>query len=363
MKLLNRLRSKPKLGQNQVSVFSTISADATTKMTETVTYGLWTGDTAELTTYFTSSDQTVSQRRYYTDVYNTNPDVNGSTSAVQFAIAYGHSAGSGSSTLNSNDSPSRAVYSQYARLLLTPGDNQFTIPTSGSTNSIYVINFARNLLRERLAPGTIEIPLRNISARDTNATGSVTVGSTQITLIDDSTTLANDAERGEYGRVFNIVSGSLLNGVYNSSAPHYYGLLYPDYGIAVLDGRILDKKLGGANFSNTGSGVEANNHFALFNSISGSLDTFYATNSETINSTSYFVRVFNNQFNHSTNPTYATGSSGVISEKSFWTDPKAYITTVGLYSPNFELLAIAKLSKPLLKSRTRETTIRVKLDF
>ena len=48
---------------------------------------------------------------------------------------------------------------------------------------------------------------------------------------------------------------------------------------------------------------------------------------------------------------------------SFRTDPKAYITTVGLYNNANELLAVAKLSKPILKSTSREALIKVRLDF
>ena len=44
-------------------------------------------------------------------------------------------------------------------------------------------------------------------------------------------------------------------------------------------------------------------------------------------------------------------------------DPKTYITSVGLYNNANELLAIAKLSRPILKSRAREALIKVKLDF
>ena len=45
------------------------------------------------------------------------------------------------------------------------------------------------------------------------------------------------------------------------------------------------------------------------------------------------------------------------------TDPKTYITSVGLYNEDRELLAIAKLSQPILKSTSREALIKVKLDF
>jgi hypothetical protein len=44
-------------------------------------------------------------------------------------------------------------------------------------------------------------------------------------------------------------------------------------------------------------------------------------------------------------------------------DPKVYMTTVGMYNDSNELLAVAKLSKPLLKSFSREAIVKVKLDF
>ena len=44
-------------------------------------------------------------------------------------------------------------------------------------------------------------------------------------------------------------------------------------------------------------------------------------------------------------------------------NPRSYITTVGLYNDANELLAVAKLSKPLLKSFDREAVVKVKLDF
>ena len=44
-------------------------------------------------------------------------------------------------------------------------------------------------------------------------------------------------------------------------------------------------------------------------------------------------------------------------------DPQVYITTIGLYNSNNELLAVGKLSKPLLKNKSRELLVRVKLDY
>mgnify|MGYP003134485740 FL=1 len=65
----------------------------------------------------------------------------------------------------------------------------------------------------------------------------------------------------------------------------------------------------------------------------------------------------------SNNPTFTTGSLGEVAFSSFASDPQSYITTIGLYNIDRELLAVAKLSQPLLKSFTREALIKVKLDF
>jgi len=344
--------------------------DIVANQTEVVTAGLWSDNLASLTTYFTSSTQTTSQRRYYVDVYQDTPTADGA--AVQFSLAFGHALGSGSDSQGQlNDSPSKAVYSQYRQLLLNPTDTRFTTAGSGSTDYIYVVNFKRNRLKERLDAGNFELPLRLISgSRPTNATGSVAVsGSTIVTLIDDSS-IADPTFKGA-GKVYNIVSGSIDGGVHNPSAPIYYGLAYPDYGTLVLDGKMLDQQL---NFQTvTGSSVEGNNHFALYHSISGSaLLTnpstsdpygFQARNSEKVTSTHYFVRIKNAEYNFSNNPSYVTGSVGQIAQSTFIGDPKTYITTVGLYNERQELLAVAKLSKPLLKSFQREALIRVKLDF
>jgi len=344
--------------------------DIVSNQTEIVTGGLWSDNIANLTTYFTSSTETLSQRRYYIDVYQDTPTADGA--AVQYSLAYGNALGSGSDSQGQlNDSPSRAIYSQYRQLLLNPTDSRFTTAGSGSTDSIYIVNFKRNRVKEKLDAGNFELPLRAISgSRPTNATGSVAVsGSTLFTLIDDSS-IASPTIVGS-GKVYNIVSGSINGGVYNPSAPIYYGLVYPDYGTLVLDGKMLDQQL---NFqTNTGSSSEGNNHFALYHSISGSgLITnpltgdpfgFIARNSESVTSTHYFVRIKNAEYNFSNNPSYVTGSVGQLAQTSFIGDPKTYITTVGLYNDRQELLAVAKLSKALLKSFQREALIRVKLDF
>ena len=81
-----------------------------------------------------------------------------------------------------------------------------------------------------------------------------------------------------------------------------------------------------------------------------------------LNSSIYFCRANHNEFNYSANPTYVSGSKLVVKNNA--TDlPLSYITSVGLYSADNELLAVAKLSEPLRKDPNTELTLRVRLDY
>ena len=85
-------------------------------------------------------------------------------------------------------------------------------------------------------------------------------------------------------------------------------------------------------------------------------------NTTELNSTIYFARANHNEFNYSANPTYLTSSQIRVKESTL-DEPISYITTVGLYSADNELLAVAKLSEPLKKTPSNEMTIRVRLDY
>ena len=353
----------------QTTVYSKFAMeDIIKQQNEKVTAGVWSSGLANLDTHFSSSYQTTTQKQYYVDVYNGLPTA--TDSLVQYSIAYGHRLGSGSDSQGElNDSPSRAIYSQFKQVLLDSSADAFVTYGSGSTDSIYAITFKRNRIKERLGVGTIEIPIQTIASRTSNATGSVTTSGAVITVMDDSSINSNPTI-GTYGRVYNLVSGS-AGTVFNESAPHYYGTVYPDFGCIIIDGNVLDQKV--AFKTNVSSSSEGNNHFTLFRAISGSgtvLDVprdnnfaFYARNEEKITSTHFFVRVKNQHFNYSNNPSYVTGSNGDLSQPKFKTDPITYITTVGLYNDHNELLAVAKVSKPILKSFSKEALIQVKLDF
>ena len=102
-----------------------------------------------------------------------------------------------------------------------------------------------------------------------------------------------------------------------------------------------------------------NNNKILF----GALGPFRLNSEETITADYVFVRARNSEFNYSANSSFISGSTGEVIYDNFINAPQVYVTTVGLYNDSNELLAVAKLSKPLLKDFTKESLLRVKLSY
>ena len=323
---------------------------------EKVTRGLWSGNVGTLTTFHTSSAQSDIQKQYYYEIFDGISS--GVTSESQFSVTYGHNQGSGSLGQN-EDSPSNAIYSQYAQILLPDNQRVFKFNNT-STQHIYAINLNRARLKDRLDPGNFELHLAKL---DGNATPAVHSDNFVVSLIDNSGDTQQAAT--QIGRVYSLVSGSILNGVHDASIE--YGSVYPEQGVIVLNGDKLD--LAQLNFGTVEtSNTNGDNAFRLFTSMSGSAvinanNGFAARNEERVQSTFYFVRAKNGEYNFSNNPSYTTGSNGAFKQTTFANNPKSYITTVGLYNSTQELLAVAKLSKPILKSFSNEVLVKVKLDF
>jgi hypothetical protein len=89
---------------------------------------------------------------------------------------------------------------------------------------------------------------------------------------------------------------------------------------------------------------------------------FRARSVEEIVSSHFFIRVRNQDYNYSNNPTFSQ-ESGEFTNPDFIDDPKVFITTVGLYDDDNNLVSVAKLSKPVQKDFSNEALIKVKLDF
>ena len=352
------------------------NGDIVPNQQETVTRALWSGNVGNLTTFFTSSTQNTTSKEYYYSVYNSGSGDCGSE--PQFAVAYGHKLGSGSADQGGqiNDTPSRAIYGQYKQLCLDPEQERFVIGGT-ATDSIYVVNVNRARMREFIDEGNLELNLQQLSGSQFLAGGglqnahtgsNVKVNPLQrvIRLVDDSR--VSNGTVTTAGEVYNLVSGSLEDGIYNSSAPHYYGLLYRRLGIVVIDGNVLDRS--GSFLTVTGSEIPGDNAYKLFTAISGAAiytDVsgdklgFAGRSGERVKSSHYFVRVKNQEYNFSNNQTFTTGSEGDLGQPTMIGDPQVFITSVGLYNDSKELLAIAKTNKAIKKNFNSEALLKVKL--
>ena len=334
--------------------FTTLeSNDKRTNILSTISSPVWSGGTATLTAFYTSSAQSGSSGDYYYDIY----DKAGSdtTRQVQFAVTYGHIEGSGSLSTSAGNNPSKAIYRQFRNICIKNASSEtrfdFTGNADYSAADIFVINVNRARYREKLDPGNWELHLIK--------------GGNTVKLTDDSGATADSTIKSSQ-RVFNVVSGSISTGTAVIELPaasevKTYGKFFPELGLIILNAQRLSE----SPLSLTVARSTATNDNTAYELVSAIDDGnyFQARREEQIKSSHYFCRIRSDEYNYSQNPTYFTGSNAELRNATFIQDPKSYITTVGLYNNNNELLAVAKLSQPLLKSKDREAIIKVRLDF
>ena len=333
---------------------------------DSVTAPCWTNNVYDLTNFFTSSTQeNSSQGDYVLAVYQTSST--DSTAAIQFYLGYANQLGSGSVAYNSQIpeySPSSTLYGQWRNLILEDENAQFLFGAV-TQSDFFIVSVERANYKQSLFPGSLNLVLTGSSAA-------------KIFLTDNS----NDISVVPYingTRVYQIVSGS--NGsavstttggstVAGQTASGSYGWFVPDMGAILLNAQALalTANSGGIALSYSGSlGTQANvingyNNTQIFTAISGG-KSFELNSQENVTSDFVFVRPQNAEFNYTTNPSFITGSTGAVLYSTSINNPQVYITTVGMYNDSNELLAVAKLSRPLVKDFTKEALIRVKLDF
>ena len=358
--------------------FTDINAeDKRTNVLSTISSPLWSNGSATLTAFYTGSTQSASSGNYYYDIFNKAGS--DSTRQVQFAVAYGHIEGSGSQSTSDGNNPSKAVYRQFRNICLKNPESGTRFNFDGSSGGksagsrfeaadIFVVNVNRARYREKIDPGNWELHLSG-SGKDTGNTNKI------LKLIDDSESTADSTVKASQ-RVFNVVSGSISGGstsikttaaAQSDGTNGSYGQFYPELGMVVLNAQAVSASVQNEGYADgikllRSSATNNNTAYELVKSVSNGV-YFRARREEQIKSSHYFCRVRSDEYNYSQNPTYYTGSNAELQNPSFVQDPKAYITTVGLYNNDNELLAVAKLSQPLLKSKDREAVIKVRLDF
>ena len=357
--------------------------------TDKIVTSTWSDNTNNLQLAYTSSQQTftsaTSSAQFYLNVYHKSPDAthhsntglnpdNSEDAEVQFACAYGNRLGSGSPDFTNDTgsfgkSAARVVYGQYRQLVYGEENQNFTFG-SHTPDDIYVINVNRARYKNNLALSTLSLYLTG------SHEGSGDNSKAVIHLTDDSVSSNGAAVMTNIGRQFNIVSGS--NGVYSGSSAIQvggsasFGLYYPDAGLILINPDAFYSGSGDNApvdaypqlFPGRNQGLSTNtdkNPERLFHAISGA-GHFIIDSEEVITSQYYFVRAKNYEFNYTTNPSFQD-ENGNVSFTSMINNPKTYITTVGMYNDNNDLLAVAKMSQPVAKDPTKEALFRIKLDF
>ena len=259
------------------------------------------------------------------------------------------------------------IYNSMAQLLVgfdatgsvRPFDRDGDLSGGEKLKEVFFVSFARLLTKDEikkqsftmqfLTGGTVSAPTDVITLSDYGAQDKYKVNS----------------PAGEYGILYSSSVAYPGTGV---------GLIYYQAGIAVLSASIFDGDATNYIGPNGANGaVPADNRDTvsdlLIRSISGSADALRNrmynisfNNTIEINSTIYFCRANNNEFNYSSNPTYLSQSQIVVKTNAEEL-PRSFVTSVGLYSADNELLATAKLSEPLEKNPTDEILLRVRLDY
>lgn len=311
------------------------------------TYTSWPNETNILK--FTAS------HGYFESVYDY-PYLSSSANHI-FDLTFGVRSGSMSPVTQSSEKFN--IYKQMSQQLLgfdaTGSARNFVVSGSTVSDKLMFINFSRLLTKDGIRIGTFT------SSMGTSSFSSPFAG-TLVQLSDNpnvNTQNVNiDSPAGEYWYIY---TGS----TYQESDK--VGLLFYQQGIAALDitktpftylsySSSAGGVISGSNLHSTGTITEISDGFRRY------VNNIQFQNTVQINSTIYFCRALANDFNYSANPTYV--SSSIVNVKTNTTDNSTtYITTVGLYSDDNVLLAVAKLSEPLKKDQASELTVRVRLDY
>lgn len=291
------------------------------------------------------------------------------------------------------------IYEQFAQTLLGTKTSQFVAPL-GSTDAddaigeALFISFKRLFTRDQIARETFAMKLYQ-SASDDEFVDSENIGVTSesgsVIITDVGSSTNQEVTQG--GQVANLVNAA------DTSVT--FGNIFYDHGIVVLD---MDKVFSGSQHisgvidamnENSLEGVtgvtyigddRAENpeatfipdflvsasidnildHIAGTRFSSGSLSAMVFQNVTNINSTLLFCRATADEFNYSANPTYIDDDNRIVvidqgqenNQQAF-----SFITSVALMDANDNVLAVAKLSRPVEKNTEKDLTVRVRLDY
>ena len=295
------------------------------------------------------------------------------------------------------------IYRQYAQTLLGDADSQFTAPFSnpGTTDKIdeaIFVNVKRLFARDKIKPQTFAMQFYTTGVVDSTTSGQPKYTNVNRTSTSGSAILTDAGMTTEFG-----FGGQVGDISISTNSNNKVGNLFYDQGILVLDAKkvlsgtqhvsgVIDGLRAGAYRdaasgqviigSDVGSTVGNPNakfipdffvsasiddivdHLSSCRFSSGSLTAMTFQNVTNINSTLVFCRATADEFNYSSNPTFTDTDGNIVVIDDATTDRTfSYVTSVGLYDANDNLLAVAKMSRPIEKNDEKDLTFRIRLDF
>ena len=283
-------------------------------------------------------------------------------------------------TVAGQQSKKRNIYNQMAQVLMgydatgsiQKFDEDGNLLVGDKIEECFIMPFSRLLVKDEIKKESFSMTLGVDS-------GHGSPFSDLITITDHlaSTSYKVNSPAGDYGILYATASSAILNASsthtasFDGSSDKYWyaGLIFYQAGIVVLTGSVFGTQLDTANqpvMISAGDEIDAlltgSTIDVIGDALRNRIQNIEFNNTTELNSTVYFCRINHNEFNYSSNPTYLSNSRIQIKTQAS-DEPLAYITTIGLYNDNNELLATAKLSEPLKKSASNEFTIRARLDY
>lgn len=295
-------------------------------------------------------------------------------------------------------------YRQFAAALLGDSTQAFRAPfdsedTSDTIDTAMFIAFKRLFSRDQIKRETFAMRFYQTASINWNSTGT-TPSETElqppnlyITSTSGSTIFT---DIGASSNKISSFGGQVGNIVDASDTDRTVGLLFYDRGMAVFDlAKITSASqyvsgtidamhpLGYQTLGGPGTETVTSSKFIPDFVVSASIDNIvdhlsacrFANGSQTaitfqnitnINSSLIFCRASADEFNYSSNPTFVDSENRIkvidVGQEDTQTS-FTFITGVGLYDANDNLLAVAKVSRPIEKNNEKDLTLRIRLDY
>lgn len=278
---------------------------------------------------------------YFQTAYDASPT--SSLSTPLFDLTYGYTTASlynAAVTVSSSQNEKVKIYRHFSNMLLGDFNSTFTI-NSTAQQECFFMTIKRSLAKDEIKKGTVSVTFLS--------------GATYLTASDvGAATSFKQTLGGDYAALKYAGTGS------------EYGQIWYNAGVVVMSPSLMWDQAGQTW---SGSITLENIQYSgcidqAVNGLRGKVEKVAFHNQTNLYSSIYFCRLGNTEFNYSSNPTFIDDNKRIrVTSGSTILQTRTYVTTIGLYDANDNLLAISKLNKPITKSPDSEAIYRIRLDY